>query len=120
MLFNMYITSRLHGVIRRNKMTKRVIHQEYLEAWLRGGNVQRSYNGDDWTVVDGVRMSLDTFDHEGCEFRITPKTVEVTEDSVVVSLTDFYAEYDKITTVNFRESFLEDLIAKYLPRESSK
>lgn len=65
-----------------------------------------------------MTYELNVFDNPDREFIITPKTVEVTEDSVVVSLTDFYGEYDKITTVNFRESFLEDLIAKYLPRES--
>lgn len=94
-------------------MTNRVIHQEYLEAWLRGESVQRSYKGGDWMIFDGVRLSLDTFDHEGYEFRITPKTVEV-------HLTDFYTEYDKISSmeISYERGYdkLVTLIKKYLPR----
>ena len=91
-------------------MTKRVVHQEYLEAWLRGESVELQWCGQvlfDVFDIDKYDMSL--FADNRYMFRITPKTVEV-------NLTDFYGEYDKITTVNFRESFLEDLIAKYLPR----
>ena len=98
-------------------MTKRVIHQEYLEAWLRGENVQATWSlSEDWSMFNLETHDISYFNNKSWSFRITPKTVEVAEDSVVVSLTDFYAEYDNITTANFRESFLEDLIAKYLPR----
>ena len=92
-------------------MIKRVIHQEYLEAWLRGESLDSSYKDSDWKYYDYNNYSLDVFNSEDHKFRMTPKVIEV-------NLTDFYAEYDKITTVNFRESLLEDLIAKYLPRES--
>lgn len=100
-------------------MNKRVVHQEYLEAWLRGENVQATYSlSEDWSMFTLETHAISYFNNKSWSFRIAPKIVEVTEDSLVVSLTGFYAEYDKITTVNFRESFLEDLIAKYLPRES--
>ena len=100
-------------------MTNRVIHQEYLEAWLRGESVEFQCCGEVlFNVFDIDKHGMSVFADNMVMFRIIPKTVEVTEDSVVVSLTDFYGEYDNITTVNFRESFLEDLIAKYLPRES--
>ena len=90
-------------------MTKRVVHQKYLEAWLRGESVDFRVECGDFTKFCSMSYDLNVFDNQDREFRITPKTIEV-------DLTDFYAEYDKITTVNFRESFLEDLIAKYLPR----
>lgn len=95
---------------RRNKMTKRVLHQEYLEAWLRGESVYAKYvTRENWCKFGVEEYQLDAFNNDNYEFRITPKPIEV-------DLTEFYAEYDSVTSVNFRESFLEELIAKYLPR----
>ena len=91
-------------------MTKRVLHQDYLEAWLRGESVVLKYGTrENWRKFGVEEYQLDAFNNVNYEFRITPKTIEV-------NLTEFYAEYDSITSVNFREAFLEDLIAKYLPR----
>ena len=91
-------------------MTKRVLHQEYLEAWLRGESVDVKYGiRGHWYKFGVEEYQIDGFNNVNYEFRITPKAIEV-------NLTEFYAEYDSITSVNFRESFLEGLIAKYLPR----
>ena len=94
------------------EMTNRVIHQEYLEAWLRGESIQRCYKGGDWFDFTIKYLSLDVFNINEYEFRITPKTVEV-------NLTDFYADYYSINyttdTVEFGIA-LTDLFNKYLLR----
>lgn len=94
-------------------MTNRVIHQEYLEAWLRGESIQRHSIGDDWEIFDPSKMSLCVFDSKNYKFRITPKPVEV-------NLTDFYAEYDKIASMELScergYDKLVTLIKKYLPK----
>ena len=94
-------------------MTNRVIHQKYLEAWLRGESVQFQWCGQVlFNIFDIDKHELSLFENDKYMFRITPKTVEV-------NLTDFYAEYDSINyttdTVEFGIA-LTDLLNKYLPR----
>lgn len=94
-------------------MTNRVIHQEYLEAWLSGESLDSSYKDGDWKYFDYNNYSLDVFNSEDHKFRITPKVIEV-------NLTDFYAEYSNTTglEVSYERGYdeLVTLIKKYLPR----
>ena len=100
-------------------MVNRVIHQKYLEAWLRGEDIQiDALYGDNW--CDFTIRNIKLIDSVNYKFRMKPKAVEVTEDLVVVSLTDFYAEYDKITSmeISYEGGYdkLVTLIKKYLLR----
>ena len=101
-------------------MTKRVVHQKYLEAWLRGESVDFRVECGDFTKFCSISYDLNVFDNQDREFRITPKTVELTEDSVVVNITDFYADYSNTTglEVSYERGYdeLVTLIKKYLPR----
>lgn len=95
-------------------MTNRVIHQKYLEAWLRGESVDTTYSlSEDWNVFTLDTHDLSCFSNKSWSFRITPKTIEV-------NLKDFYAEYDKITVmeISYERGYdkLVTLIKKYLPR----
>lgn len=93
-------------------MANRVIHQEYLEAWLRGESVQFCLLSEGrWWDFDVHH--IERVNDEICKFRITPKTIEV-------NLTDFYADYDKIASMELScergYDKLVTLIKKYLPR----
>ena len=94
-------------------MTNRVIHQEYLEAWLRGESVDFRVECGDFTKFCSISYDLNVFDNPDREFRITPKTIEV-------NLTDFYADYSNTTglEVSYERGYdeLVSLIKKYLPR----
>ena len=95
-------------------MTKRIVHQEYLEAWLRGESVDATYSlSEDWNVFTLETHDLSYFSNKSWSFRITPKTVEV-------NLTDFYADYSNTTglEVSYERGYdeLVMLIKKYLPR----
>lgn len=92
-------------------MTNRVVHQEYLEAWLRGEIVELKYGSyGDWNEFTLGEYLIEAFNNPQLEFRLSNnKTVEV-------NLTDFYKDYDSISSANYREVLLEDLIEKYLPR----
>lgn len=55
-------------------MTKRVVHQEYLEAWLRGESVEvmldhgnEGFSG--WCTFSLEVFPLSLFNNESCEFR---------------------------------------------------
>lgn len=95
-------------------MTNRVIHQEYLEAWLRGESVEFQSCGQVlFYIFDINKHELSLFENDKYMFRITPKTIEV-------NLTDFYADYDKIASMELScergYDKLVTLIKKYLPR----
>lgn len=67
----------------------KVIHEEYLRAYLDGKSVDMmwSYRKDRWVRFESKGMTLENFNDKHCKFRYTPKIVEV-------NLNDFYAEYD--------------------------
>ena len=92
-------------------MTNHVVHQEYLEAWLRGDVVEVTYSiSEDWNVFSLETHDLSYFNNKSWCFRMTNnKTVEV-------NLKDFYKEYDDIRSASYREVLLDELIEKYLPR----
>lgn len=91
-------------------MTNRVVHQEYLEAWLRGDVVEAAYSiSEDWNVFSLETHEMSCFNNKSWCFRMSKKTVEV-------NLKDFYKEYDDIRSASYREVLLEELIEKYLPR----
>ena len=60
--------------------TKRVIHQEYLQMWLNGEELERKYLNYEWNEFDNKGMTLDSFDDEEYTFRKKPKLVKVDMD----------------------------------------
>lgn len=92
-------------------MTK-IVHEEYLRAYLDNVHIEFRFEGCLWKTFDINEHRLETFNTVEFEFRYTPKVVEV-------SLTDFYAEYDKYNNHTGNMDYianLQDLIDKYLPR----
>lgn len=89
----------------------KVVHEEYLRAFLDGVTVQRKSKSKFdtckvWEDFDLGYMALHSFNADAYIFRYKPKVIEVI-------LEDFYAEYDSGVPMC-------EIIEKYLPRDCGK
>lgn len=83
-------------------MAKRVIHQEYLEMYLQGIDVEIRAEGCTWEVFDMNQHSLDRFTFADYSFRKAITYQQVDVDGLVKSLED----YDNKHTTWFLEDIL--------------
>lgn len=57
-------------------MKKRVIHQEYLQMWLNGVELEIK-TVDEWRPYSEMLFGLDAFNRDAYEFRKKPEVVKV-------------------------------------------
>lgn len=82
-------------------MNKRAIHQEYLEMYLQGIDVE-IYDSRQWWVFNLENWSLDDFTNDSHKFRKATTYQQVDVEGLIKSLED----YDN----NHTTWFLEDIL----------